>query len=422
MSHLNQPAHTSTRKRVVITGMGIVSSLGIDQDTVWQNLIAGKTGIGTLTSIDTTECKVKIGAEVQEGVVEEQLKLLKRRPVDRTLDQSIVAARDALSQAGLYDGDAEPENQDISVVFGTGAGVDHSLYNAFKLFEEKGPKGARPTTVPRCMHNAISAALSLQFKLTGTNYMVVSACTSASNAMGMAFRMIRDGYVDTVLTGGADAFFNPFYFGIWNNIPALSKIEDPLKACRPFAEDRDGTVLGEGAGVLIFESHEKALARGATILGEILGYGESSDAKHITSPDADGQVKAMRMALNDAGIKPEELSFINSHGTATKGNDSCESESIRTVLGEAVDHVPVSANKSYFGHTLGASGALESITSLLSFKHRTVPGNLNLENPDPVCNVNLIGPDPVSIKQGPVMKNSFGFGGGNGVLILGPPN
>ena len=422
MTHPNQPASSSTRKRVVVSGMGIVSSLGIDQDTVWQNMIAGKTGIGTLTSINTDECKVKIGAEVQERVVEEQLKLLRRRPVDRTLDQSIVAARDALSQAGLYDSAAELENQDISVVFGTGAGVDHSLYSAFQLFEEKGPKGARPTTVPRCMHNAISAALSLQFKLTGTNYMVVSACTSASNAMGMAFRMIRDGYVDTVLTGGADAFFNPCYFGIWNNIPALSKIEDPLKACRPFGEDREGTVLGEGAGVLILESYEKANARGATILGEILGYGESSDAKHITSPDVDGQVKAMRMALDDAGIKPGDLSFINSHGTATKGNDSCESESIRTILGEAVDDIPVSANKSYFGHTLGASGALESITSLLSLKHGTVPGNLNLENPDPVCNVNLVGPDPVSIKPGPVMKNSFGFGGGNGVLILGPPN
>lgn len=411
--------NNSPRRRVAVSGMGIASAIGVGKDAIWENLISGTTGIGLLTAFDTTDFKIKIGAEAPRDIVKEKLVILNRRPTDHALDLTMVAAHEALLQAGLIGEPPPYEDQDMSVVFGTGKGLTQSLQTAFDSFFEKGPRGARPTTVPRCMYNAISAGLSIQFKLTGTNYMVVSACTSATNAIGVAYRMIRDGYADTVLTGGADAFFEPFFFGVWNNIPALSRIEDPAKASRPFAADREGTVLGEGAGVLILESYDKAVARGHKPVGEILGYGESSDARHITSPNPDGQAKAMQMALDDAGLTPDSISFINSHGTATKGNDSCESQSIRAVMGQATDQIPVSANKSYFGHTLGASGALEAISTLLSLKNRTVPPNLNLETPDPECNVNLVGSEPVSIKQGPAMKNSFGFGGGNGVLILG---
>ncbi|MCZ6672601.1 MAG: beta-ketoacyl-[acyl-carrier-protein] synthase family protein [Verrucomicrobia bacterium] len=424
MSNSNQTESSSSqeRRRVVVTGMGIASALGIDESTVWENLTEGRTGVGPLRAIDTSDYKVKIGAEVPEGLVEEKLKELRRRPIDRALDLAVVAAYSALTQANLLTGEAPWEEQDVAVIFGTGEGSAQSHHTAFNSFFKKGPRGMRPTTVPRCMYNAISAGLSLQFKLTGTNYMIVSACTSATNAMGTAYRMIRDGYAETVLCGGADGFFDPFFFGVWNNIPALSKIPDPLKACRPFAEDRDGTVLGEGAGAFVLESHERAVDRDASIRGEILGYGESSDATHLTSPSVEGQAKAMRLALNEANVQPEEISFINAHGTATKSNDACESQSIRAVFGDATDQVPVIANKSFFGHTLGASGALESIVSLLALEKGTAPPNLNLENRDPECNLNLVGSEPVSIKRAPAMKNSFGFGGGNGVLILGPAN
>ena len=408
------------RRRVAVTGVGIVSALGIDENTVWQNLMDRKSGIDQLRAFDTTNYKVSIGAEIPEGLVQEELSELKRRPIDRTLDLAIVASHHALRQAKLLQSDPPFEPQDVSVIFGTGEGSAQSHHTAFNSFFEKGPRGLRPTTVPRCMYNAVSAGISLQFKLTGTNYMVVSACTSSVNAIGTAFRMIRDGYAERVLCGGTDGFFDPFFFGVWNNIPALSKIEDPLQACRPFAEDRAGTVLGEGAGALVLESYEQAETRGVKIRGEILGYGESSDATHITSPDAGGQVKAMEMALTDAAVSPVELSMINTHGTATKSNDAVESQSIKEVLGESVEEVPIVANKSFFGHTLGASGALESIVTFLALENEIAPPNLNIENPDPECNLNLVGNKPVSIKKAPAMKNSFGFGGGNGVLILGP--
>ncbi len=416
-----QPA-PPRRHRVVVSGMGIASPLGIDLESVWENLLAGKTGIGPIRSIDTSALKVKNGGEVPEGLVETRLKQLGRRPTDRALDLALVSAHDALLQAQLVSGDESFDEQEIAVIYGTGVGSAESHHKAMQAMVEKGPERARPTAVPRCMYNAISAGISIQFKLTGANYMVVSACTSATNAIGAAYRMVRDGYAKVVLTGGSDGFFDPFFYPVWNNIGVLSKIEDPANACRPFAADRDGTILGEGAGSLILESLESAEARGAPIFGEILGYGESSDATHLTNPSSVGQAKAMRLALEDAGIQPTDIGHINAHGTATQGNDACESASIRSVFGDATDQIPVVAHKSYFGHTLGASGALETIAALLAIKYGKAPPNLNLENPDPECRINLVGSRPVSIGSGPVMKNSFGFGGGNGVLVIGPRN
>ncbi|MDE2978636.1 MAG: beta-ketoacyl synthase N-terminal-like domain-containing protein, partial [Acidobacteriota bacterium] len=215
-------------------------------------------------------------------------------------------------------------------------------------------------------------------------------------------------------------FFDPFYYGVWNNLGVMSKNPDPARACRPFDAGRDGCVLGEGAGMLVFEPWERARGRGARIRGEILGYGESSDASHITSPSAGGQAVAMRAALASAGVEPADLGAVNAHGTATLANDVCESGSIRAVLGDAAEEAPVSANKSYFGHTLGASGAIESIAALLGIEQGRLPSNLNLENPDPECRVRLVGGVPEPLERPLVMKNSFGFGGSNGVLVLGP--
>ncbi len=406
------------RRRVVVTGLGMASAIGVDEATVWGNLLAGRGGIDHLKALDTTDYLVGIGAEVDRETVTARLKGLKRRAVDRALDLALVAAAGALEQAGLASGPPPYEQQDVAVIFGTGVGSAQSHHSAFSAFFKKGVRGLRPTTVPKCMYNAISSGLSIHFRLTGANFMVVSACTSGTNAIGTAFRQVRDGYAETVLCGGAEGFFDPFFYGVWNNLGVLSTIEDPARACRPFDADRAGCVLGEGAGALVIESLEHARERGARIRGEIVGYGESSDASHRTHPSAAGQAKAMRAALADAGARPGELGVINAHGTATHQNDLCESQSIRAVLGPATDRVPVVANKSYFGHTLGASGALETIVTLLGLEAGVMPPNLNLERPDPECRVQLVGCEPVEIESPLAMKNSFGFGGGNGVLVL----
>ncbi|MCY3928396.1 MAG: beta-ketoacyl-[acyl-carrier-protein] synthase family protein [Acidobacteria bacterium] len=407
-------------RRVAVTGLGVACAIGADVESFWTNLVAGRGAIGPLQSLDTSAFKVGIGAEVDAEVVRAGLKRLRRRPTDRAVDLGLVAAADALEEAGLIDGAPPYEAQPVAVILGTGAGSAESHTTGHARFHERGVRGLRPSTVPRCMYNSISAGISIHFKLTGINYVVVSACTSATNAIGMACRMVRDGYADTVLCGGADGFFDPFYFGIWNNLGVMSRHPDPARACRPFDADRDGTVFGEGAGMLVVESWERARGRGARIRGEVVGYGESSDASHLTSPSAEGQAVAMRDALASAGARPDELGAVNAHGTATRANDQCESESIRAVLGDAVDNAPVSANKSYFGHTLGASGAIEAIAALLSIEHGVLPPNLNLENPDPECRVRLVGGEPEPLERPLVMKNSFGFGGSNGVLVLGP--
>ena len=407
-------------RRVAVTGLGVACAIGTDVESFWDNLVAGRGGVGKLQSLDTSALKVGIGAEVDADSVRAGLKRLRRRPTDRAVDLGLVAAADALEEAGLV-ADAPPhEPQPVAVILGTGAGSAESHTTGQQRFHERGVRGLRPSTVPRCMYNSISAGVSIHFKLTGINYVVVSACTSATNAIGMAYRMVRDGYADTVLSGGADGFFDPFYFGVWNNLGVMSENPAPARACRPFDADRDGTVFGEGAGMLVVESWDRARSRGARIRGEIVGYGESSDASHLTSPSAEGQAVAMRAALESAGVAPSDLGSVNAHGTATRANDLCESESIRAVLGEATDRVAVSANKSYFGHTLGASGAIEAIAALLGIEQGVLPPNLNLENPDPECNVRLVGGEPEPLERPLVMKNSFGFGGSNGVLVLGP--
>lgn len=407
-------------RRVAVTGLGVACAVGTDVETFRDNLVAGRGGVGKLQSLDTSALKVGIGAEVDADTVRAGLKRLRRRPTDRAADLGLVAAADALKDAGLIDGAPPYEPQPVAVILGTGAGSAESHTTGHQRFHERGVRGLRPSTVPRCMYNSISAGISIHFKLTGINYVVVSACTSATNAIGMAYRMVRDGYADTVLSGGADGFFDPFYFGIWNNLGVMSRNPDPARACRPFDADRDGTVFGEGAGMLVVESWDRARRRGARIRGEVVGYGESSDASHLTSPSAEGQAAAMRAALESAGIEPADLGAVNAHGTATRANDLCESESIRAVLGDAADRVAVSANKSCFGHTLGASGAIEAIAALLGIEQALLPPNLNLENPDPECDVRLVGSEPERLERPLVMKNSFGFGGSNGVLVLGP--
>jgi 3-oxoacyl-[acyl-carrier-protein] synthase II len=403
-------------RRVVITGMGIVSPIGLDEETVWSNLLAGQTGIGPITLFDASENKVQIGAEIDSAVLDDRQQGRLRR-ADRAVRLAIEASRQALEQARRL-GDDPPAEQDVAVIWGSGVGPAHSTWAGHVRLAQKGPKGLRPSSVPNLMMNTITANISIHFRLTGSNQTIVSACTSATNAIGQSFRMVRDGHADAVLCGGVDASLDPFYYGVWNNLGVFSTIPEPERALRPFDADRAGTLLGEGAGALMIETLESAERRGAAIRGEIVGYGESSDASNMTAPSAAGQAKAITRALDSAGLSPNDIDFINAHGTATQANDVTESQSIRQALGSAADAIPVSANKSYFGHTLGASGALESVVTILGLERGVLPPNLNLDNPDPECRVRLVGSEPMELAGTLAMKNSFGFGGGNGVLVF----
>ncbi len=406
------------KRRVVVTGMGIVSSLGLDTASFWLNMISGKCGIKPVVDIDVSECKTPYGGVVNTDQLTEALAAVAVRPFERTVDMATLATHQALLQAGLIVPGQEYENQDVAVVLGSAVGPTHAVYASHKAFHEKGRRGVRPTTVPRCMANVLSSQMSIRFKLTGSNYVMVSACASSTLAIGNAFRMVQDGYTEKALCGGTDAIFDPASFAAWNNLGVMSKNPDPEKACRPFAADRDGCVLGEGSGALLVESLESAEARGAKVLVELLGYGESSDSTHITTPSSEGQAKAIQMALDNAGLKPEDVGFINGHGTATRANDSCECKSVRQVFGGHADKVLMASNKSFFGHMLGASGVAEVIVTALGLAAGKVPPNRNLDNPDPECDLNFVGPEAMNISSPIAMKNSFGFGGNNAVLIL----
>ncbi len=409
-------------RRVMVTGIGFVTPLGTDDDSLWDRLSTGKTGISPLTAFDTdafaSPYKVEMAAQIDDGLFRPELEAMGRRPMDRALDLVLVAAERALTQAQVI-GEAPHEPQEIPTILGTACGSTQSMFEAYQRFHTRGPKGLLPSTVPRVMSNSISANVSMQFKLTGPNYVVISACTSSTNAIGDAFKRVRDGEFDIAVTGGSEATVDPFFYGVWNNIGVLSPNPDPDFVCRPFDAEREGTTLGEAAAVLVLESEESAVRRGVTPRGRILGYGESSDAGHITGPSAEGQARAIERALRSAGVKPEDLGYVNAHGTATRANDSTESAALRIALGEVASEVPVGSNKSYFGHTLGASGAIESVVTLLALERGEIPPNFNLRNPDPECDVRLVGSRPEKLERGLAIKNSFGFGGGNGVLVLG---
>jgi len=409
----------SNKRRVVITGLGAVSAYGFGEQVIWDNMLAGKTAISTIKHLDTSELKTTVGAIVDREALQEALRELKMRYTDMTVDSAIFAADQALKQAGLIDGTPPYEPQHIATLIGTGIGSTETYYAAVQSYIDKGVRGVRPTTVPRCMANAVCSQMAIRYRLTGPNYVMTSACTSATTAIGVGFRMIKDGYIDKALCGGADTIFDPFTFIAWDRLGVMSKNQDPATCCRPFDSDRDGCVIGEGAATLVLESLESALARGAHIRAEVCGYGESSDAKHITAPDPAGQAKSITAALDSADITADEIGYINAHGTATRSNDPSECAAVRLALGSAADSIPMSSSKSYFGHLLGGSGAIETIATVLTLENKTIPAALNLESPDPECDTKLVGSSTsMQLEKGIALKNSFGFGGNNGVLVL----
>ncbi len=407
-------------RRVVVTGMGLVGPTGSDEDVFWTNMLAGKTGVRAIASLDTADFKTVCGAEIDDADLADALPPFIPASSDRVTAMALAAAFQALTRAGLRDACAAPPFPPLPIpaIVGTANGPSHVIQDSYESFFKSGPRGPRPTTIPRSMLNAISAQISMQFALTGANYAVVSACTSSTSAIGTAFRMVRHGYADQALCGGAESAFVPSAFSAWNNLGVMSKNPDPATACRPFDSKRDGFVLGEGAAMLVLESLDSAQARGARIRAELCGFGESSDAGHITRPDPQGQAVAIRAALADAQLDPGEVGYINAHGTATKANDACESQSIRLALGDATDRLLVASSKSFFGHLLGAAGAMESLVAILALEQGMVPPNPNLENHDPECAIPLVGREATPIQTDVALKNSFGFGGYNAVLAF----
>lgn len=405
--------------RVVITGMGVVSPCGMEETVFWSNLISGRTGIRHMQSVDVSALRCPNGGEVDTADFAAVMEKREWKPFGEPLiDMSMMASHQALEQSGVIRGTKPFDPQPIAVLFGTANGPSKTVWESYKTFFERGARAVRPTIVPRCMVNIAPSFISMEFKLTGIHYSVVAACSSATAVIGMGYRMIKDGYAEQVLCAAADSFFTPAIYGAWNNLGVMSMNPDASRASRPFDRDRDGFVMGEGAGSFLLESLECSQRRGAKPRCEIIGYGESSDAMHITQPNPAGQALAMRAALASAGITPKDVGFINAHGTSTKANDETECATIRNVFGEEADRIPVASNKSFFGHAMGASGALELATCILGLENGVMPPNLNLDNPDPVCNVRLVGKDPMPIQKPIIMKNSFGFGGANCVLVV----
>ena len=416
-----------TRRRVVVTGMGIICPTGNSIDEAWQNTSQGKSGIGTITRFDTSMLENHFGGEVKNFDPVEFLGRREARRTDRISQFALFAARQALQDSGLTV--TEENRYDIGAIIGTGIGGISSLIQGVTNFLVEGIKSISPLLIPMMLPDSPAAKLSLEYGLRGPNLSLATACATGNNSIGEATEMIRRGQIVAVgrdhvaaLAGGAEAALEPLPIAGFNNMTALSRRnDDPARASRPFDIDRDGFVPGEGSGVLVLEALEHARARGAKIYAEILGYGHTSDAYHITAPMESGEsaAKAVEFALRDAGLKPEDIDYINAHGTSTQLNDLSETRALKTSLGEAAYQIPISSTKSMTGHLLGAAGAIEAIFCIMAIQKKFIPPTINLDNQDPECDLNYTPNVGVAHDVQVAMSNSFGFGGHNAVLIMG---
>ena len=399
--------------------MGLVIPNGIGVKTAWRNVCEGKSGIGPITRFDTNGFDTKIAAEVKGFSPELYIDKKEIKKMDLFIQYAVGAAHEAIEDSRLK---ITGENADrIGVIVGTGLGGLPTLEKYHQILLEKGPSRISPFFIPMLIANLASGHIAIRFGAKGPNTCVVTACATGAHCIGDAFRCILYGDADAIIAGGTEANLTPLTIGGFNAMKALStRNDDPQRACRPFERNRDGFVVAEGAGIVILEELEFALKRGARIYGEIVGYGYTGDAYHITapSPDGDGAIRCMRMAMKDAGLKPEEVEYINAHGTSTLLNDKTETLAIRTVFGEHAKKIPVSATKSMTGHLLGAAGSTEAIFTLLSIYEGILPPTINYEEPDPECDLDYV-PNVArrhSVKFG--MSNAFGFGGTNATLIF----
>lgn len=409
----------SEARRVVITGMGVVTSLGLGIEPFWQNLLVGKSGIGPITSFDASAFTTRFAAEVHDFNPEEFMERKEARRMDRFVQFSVAATRMAMEDACF---NITPENAErVGVLIGSGIGGILTIEEQFRIMLEKGPDRISPFFIPMLISDMASGQVSILFGAKGPNSTVVTACATGTHAIGDAFHIIRRGDADAMIAGGAEAAISPLGLGGFCAARALStRNDDPEHASRPFDADRDGFVMAEGAGVLILESLACARQRNARIYAEVIGYGLSGDAFHITAPapEGEGAARAMRMALCHARIKPEEVDYINAHGTSTIPNDRLETAAIKSVFGEAAYRVAISSTKSMTGHLLGAAGAVEAAICALAIKHQIVPPTINYVTPDPECDLDYTPNKPCPRRIRVAMSNSFGFGGHNATVIL----
>ena len=405
--------------RVVVTGVGAVTPIGNDAKTFWEGLLTGKSGIGMITAFDTTDYPAKIAAEVKDFNPEDYLDRKEVKRTDRFVQFALAAAQMAVKDAGL---DINQENAErVGVYIGSGIGGLSTLEDQHNILLEKGPRRVSPFFVPMMIANMASGQVSITLGAKGPNSAAITACASATHSIGDAFKIIQRGHADVMITGGAEASIRPLAVAGFCNAKALStRNDDPQGASRPFDKDRDGFVMGEGSGVIVLESLEHAKKRGATILAEMVGYGMSGDAYHFTqpAPEGEGATRSMNMAIADANLKPEDISYINAHGTSTEYNDKFETMAIKKSLGDHAYKVAISSTKSMTGHLLGAAGGIEAVASVLALRDQIVPPTINYETPDPECDLDYVPNEARKMDVNAVLSNSLGFGGHNATIIF----
>ena len=408
-----------SKRRVVITGLGTINPLGNNVTDTWDKLIKGESGIDTITSFETNELPVSFAGEVKNFDANEYMGKQHARKLDRSSHLSIFATEEALKDANL-----NPEERlgpNVGIVFGTGIGGIGATEQAVRTYDERGASRINPLAITQLMPNSSTGQVAIKYGIEGPSLTITTACAASANAVGEAKNMIQNGVVDMVVTGGTESGTTPMTIGAFAQIRALStNNENPKEACKPFDKNRDGFVMVEGSTVLVMESEESALKRGAEIYGYVAGYGATTDAYHITAPAEGGKgaVVAMQKAIEDAELSINDIDYINAHGTSTPANDKNETAAIKTVFGDKAYDLDISSTKSMTGHLLGGGGAFESMVSVLALQKSIIPPTINLNSPDEECDLNYTPNDAVQKEMNVAMSNSFGFGGHNGVLVF----
>lgn len=408
------------QKRVVITGLGSITALGLNHEEIWQALLAGKSGAAKIQSFDTTGFDVNFACEVKNFNSDAYFPAPVAKRSDRFAQFALACAIQAVKDANIDFTKFNPHR--IGSIIGSGIGGFVEFGEQQTRLIQKGPSRVSPFTIPKVMMNSAAGQIAINFGLKGPNFAVASACASSNHAIGMAFKIIQSGMADVIITGGAEAAITPLGMAGFASLKALSTRNDtPEKASRPFDKNRDGFVMGEGSGILIMESLDFALARGARIYAEMLGFGMNDDAYHITAPDpeGDGAMMTMKLALDDAGLKPQDVSYINAHGTSTPYNDLTETKAIKKLFGEHAKKLAISSTKSMIGHLLGGSGAAELVATILSIRDNIVHPTINYETPDPECDLDYVPNTARKMEVKIALSNSFGFGGHNATLAVG---
>ena len=407
------------KRRVVITGIGALTPIGLNPRDFWESLLAGKSGAGPITYFDTSAYDTHFACELKGFNASDYMDRKAFQRMDPFTQYAMVATDQAIADAGVSTKEIDPDR--VGVVFGSGIGGMITYDNVFRSYMEGGPRRITPFFIPMLIPDIAAGYISIKHRLKGPNYATVSACATASHAIGDAFRIVQYGDADVMVCGGSEAPLCPLGLGGFNSMKALSTRNDaPEKASRPFDAQRDGFVMGEGAGALILEEYEHARRRGATIHAELIGMGFTADAHHLTAPPdgGEGAVRSMRRALRDGGITPEMVDYINVHGTSTPLGDISETQAITTVFGEHAHSVSISSTKSMTGHLLGAAGAIEAIAALMACKEDTIPPTINYEHPDPQCDLDYTPNVAVKKPVNYAISNTFGFGGHNATLLL----